>query len=138
MVISMEENVIFLLEDPNAHLLVLGNSGYGKTYFLCRKMEELVRNKKNIFLLDFSHSYAGAELEKNQFRPMEMVEILNPFEESFDWIFEGRGLVSDLTDALVKVLGIRSYYQKKLLRQGMKLTLGCKGGFYGPVPHGTT
>ena len=129
MINDMEGNAILLSENPNAHTLVLGNSGYGKTYFLCRRMEELIASGKTVFLLDYSQSYAEAELVKNQFRPMEMVEILDPLETDLDWIYDGREFVSDLTDALVKVLGIRSYYQKKLLRQGMKLTLDSKKSF---------
>ena len=129
MINDMEGNAILLSENPNAHTLVLGNSGYGKTYFLCRRMEELIASGKTVFLLDYSQSYAEAELVKNQFRPMEMVEILDSLETDLDWIYDGREFVSDLTDALVKVLGIRSYYQKKLLRQGMKLTLDSKKSF---------
>lgn len=129
MILDMENNVISLLEKPNSHLLVLGNSGYGKTYLLCREMEELIDKGHKIFLLDYSCSYTKAELVKNQFRSMEMVEILNPLEESFDWIFEEGDLVSDLADALVKVMGIRSYYQKKLLRQGLILTFASERVF---------
>ncbi len=132
MINDIEGNAIRLSENPNAHVLVLGNSGYGKTYFLCRRMEELVASGKTIFLLDYSQSYAEVELVKNQFRPMDMVEILDPLEEDFGWIYEGGEVVSDLTDALVKVLGIRSYYQKKLLRQGIKLTLSSKKIFTFP------
>lgn len=119
MINDMEGHGILLSEEPNGHILVLGNSGYGKTYFLCRRMEELIASGKTIFLLDYSHSYAETELVKNQFRSIEKVEILDPSEESFDWIYEGKEFVSDLTDALIKVLGIRSYYQKKLLRKGL-------------------
>ena len=45
MIIS-EKNKILLLDKPNGHLLVLGMSGSGKTFFLCRKIEDAMRSGK--------------------------------------------------------------------------------------------
>lgn len=41
-----EDHVIKISKIPNAHVLILGKSGEGKTYFCCRKIEEDLREGK--------------------------------------------------------------------------------------------
>ena len=50
MLICEKQNIINLTERPNGHLLVLGKSGTGKTYFLCRKIENEIENGKRILI----------------------------------------------------------------------------------------
>lgn len=57
-------NKIKLSETPNSHLMILGQSGMGKTFFLCRKMEEAINIGKSILIMDFSGSYTLQELKK--------------------------------------------------------------------------
>lgn len=64
---DMEKNNIKLIEKPNGHMLVLGQSGAGKTYFMCRRMEEDRNNGKNILVFDYSGSYTRKEFEKINF-----------------------------------------------------------------------
>ena len=40
MILDMEKNTLHLSEIPNSHLLVMGQSGSGKTYYCNRKIEE--------------------------------------------------------------------------------------------------
>ena len=56
MLMDKENHVIKIREIPNAHLLILGKSGEGKTYFCCRKMEENLRDGKNVIIFDYSNS----------------------------------------------------------------------------------
>lgn len=129
MLICKEENVINLTEKPNGHLLVLGQSGTGKTYFLCRKMEEKIQQRKRIMVWDYSASYTDSELEKNQFRADE--KILNPNKFELKWVYRGSALQSALLNALVNSLKISSYYQKKLLKEALtdKEIRNDRGGF---------
>ena len=59
------EATIHLLNTPNAHELYLGKSGSGKTWAICRRVEELYSFGKKILILDYSGSYTVEELEKS-------------------------------------------------------------------------
>lgn len=119
MLISEEGYAIKLTEKPNGHLLILGLSGTGKTYFLCRKMEEDVNNGKRIIVWDYSASYSDSELEKNQFGGTGEIKIFNPCKSELKWIYRGSDLQSALINAIVNSLKITSYYQKKLLKEAL-------------------
>ena len=49
---DQEGNTINLSENPNGHLLVLGRSGAGKTYFYCRKIEAEIEKGKKLYIFD--------------------------------------------------------------------------------------
>lgn len=119
MIRDLEKRKIKICEKPNAHLLILGKSGEGKTYFCCRKIEEKVQEGKSILVFDYSSSYSLSELCKCKFRYTENIRILNPFEEEIDFMFEMNGLESAALDSFVNALRILSYYQKKLLREAI-------------------
>ena len=130
---DFEGNCIYLSQNPNSHLLILGKSGYGKTYFLCRQMEEKISEKKKIFLIDYSGSYTKSELEKNNFRFCNKVDIINPYEMTLQWDYSKPNLSSALIDTLINVLNIRSYYQKKLLNEGILSVLSINNFFSIPL-----
>ena len=119
MLMDKENHVIKIREIPNAHLLILGKSGEGKTYFCCRKMEENLRDGKNVIIFDYSNSYSTLELCKCKFRYAESVRIFNPLEKRTDFVFGMDRLESALVDSFVNALRILSYYQKKLLREAI-------------------
>lgn len=134
MLICENQNIINLTETPNGHLLVLGKSGTGKTYFLCRKIENEVENGKRILVLDYSASFTDLELAKSKFQIKDNVRIINPFGSKIKWIHRGADLRAALLDALTKSLKICSYYQKKLLKEvlaGEEMSNG-RGGFTFP------
>lgn len=116
-----EGNTINLSEDPNGHLLVLGRSGAGKTYFSCRKIETEMEKRKKIYVFDYSSSYSLNELKKNKFKYMDNTKISNPLNEPLNWIFSGNDIKKLLSDALLRGLRIRSYYQKKLLSKAIAM-----------------
>lgn len=115
----MEGNLIKFSRIPNEYILVLGSSGMGKTYFLCRKMEEAIQQKKRIVIFDYSESYSMQELKKNQMKCMEKVTILDPTKEPVCFTFSAENVKSGLSNALFKVLVRCGYYQKKLLREAV-------------------
>lgn len=129
MIRDREDNEVKLSEKQNAHLLILGCSGSGKTYFVCRKLEQEVKRGKKIIVFDYSQSYTLPELRKAGFRYLDKVRTLNPLIIKMNWNFNGENLQSDLVTAVVKSLGIESYYQKKLLREAIKQVLETKGTF---------
>ena len=133
MIIS-EKNKILLLDKPNGHLLVLGMSGSGKTFFLCRKIEDAMRSNKKIFVFDYSASYTDSEVAKNLFHTNADLQILNPFESELEWEYRGYNLSAAVLNALTKSLNIESYYQKKLLKEALSEKEICneRGGFSFP------
>ena len=47
-----EKMCIYLSQKPNEHLLILGQSGTGKTYFGVRRIEEAIRNNnRSLYLI---------------------------------------------------------------------------------------
>ena len=43
MIVDTENNYIYLAETPNSHLLIMGQSGSGKTYYCNRKIEQEIQ-----------------------------------------------------------------------------------------------
>ena len=119
MLMDRENHVIKIRQIPNAHILILGKSGEGKTYFCCRKIEEEIQDGKSVFIFDYSSSYSIPELIKCKFGYVECVRILNPFEEEIDFMFGMNGLESAALDSFVNALRVRSYNQKNLLREAI-------------------
>lgn len=114
-----ENHLIKICKTPNSHILILGKSGEGKTYFCCRKIEEDLEEGKKVIILDYSNSYSLPELYKCKFRYAESIQILNPFEKKTDFMFGVSGMESALSDLFINTLRILSYYQKKLLREAI-------------------
>ena len=129
MIKDMDGNSINLLENPNGHMLVLGQSGSGKTYFMCRKMEESIKNKKSILVFDYSGSYTRKEFEKNKFCIGNTMMFVNPCELPVKWEFRREGIENVIADVLIRVLPVGSYYQKKLLREAVKRLFDIFGAF---------
>lgn len=119
MLMDKENHEIKICKTPNPHILILGKSGEGKTYFCCRKIEEEIQDGKSVLIFDYSKSYSLPELHKCKFRYSESVRIFNPLEKRTDFIFGMDRIESALVDSFVNALRILSYYQKKLLREAI-------------------
>lgn len=119
MLTDMEGNLIRLSQKPNGHLLILGQSGMGKTYFACRKIEEDMEKNQIILIFDWSGSYTQEELEKNRFVTDDKTAVFLSSKASMVWRFRGDGLKGILTSALIKILKILSVYQRRLLQEAM-------------------
>ena len=120
MLMDLEKNRIQLFSKPNGHLLVLGKSGMGKTFYICRKVEEEVENGHFVMLFDFSSSYSNKELEKAKFKYPGKIDILNPMQDIIHVVISERNFIVTILDALIKSLYIGSYYQKKLLKEAIE------------------
>ena len=119
MLMDKENHEIKICKTPNPHILILGKSGEGKTYFCCRKIEEEIQDGKSVLIFDYSKSYSLPELHKCKFCYSESVRIFNPLEKRTDFIFGMDRIESALVDSFVNALRILSYYQKKLLREAI-------------------
>lgn len=119
-------NEIIMAEQPNGHLLVMGASGTGKSYFLCRRLEELIQQGRKVIVIDFSGSYTYEELAKNKFRGMKFTSILNPYVQNMTWTSGIREFAYELTESLLAAFNIQSFYQRELLLEAINMR--CRYG----------
>lgn len=55
---------VHLVSVPNSHEAYIGKSGMGKTWAICRRMEEFSLSEKKTLVLDWSGSFSEKELKK--------------------------------------------------------------------------
>lgn len=116
MILKHRSQEIILSKTPNPHLLVWGSSGMGKTYFLCRKLEEESKTKRKTLVIDYTGSYTREELKKAHFE-LPVLEY-NPFQKPLYWSVDAcneQDFASHLTDILVSSLEISGYWQRRIL-----------------------
>lgn len=111
-----ENHEIVLLDKPNGHVVIVGKSGFGKTYFTCRQLEDQYKRGKKSIVFDYSASYTVNELKKNKFCLLDEIMILNPAEEQIIWNLQEDYAETILIAAFINSLQIASYYQKSLLK----------------------
>lgn len=117
---DLDGNRIKLSNTPNSHILVLGTSGYGKTYFCVRKMEEICEDGQSVYVLDISGSYTKEELEKNGFKHWSDTQFFDINSAPFFWISHcnnKENLAEDLGESLSRILKIQSYKQANIIRE---------------------
>lgn len=136
MITDLEGHKVHLTKEGNNHMLVLGNSGQGKTYFLCRMIEKYCEERKRTLILDFSGSYSQAELYEKKFKYSERVRRYNLIDGEFCWMYRALSqeiVALDLNDALLRCLHINSYFQKKLLLDAVIKVLRRSDGLTFPL-----
>ena len=125
MIVDWEGNLIELAEDQNGHVLVLGQSGCGKTYFACREIEESLKQRKRVLVIDYSGSFTRTEMDKNKLKASEVM-MLDPQAETLNWVLDYKNqdqAIYDIADALIFSLKITSYVQRKLIKQCVAETM---------------
>nr|WP_297873913.1 DUF87 domain-containing protein [uncultured Blautia sp.] len=124
MIRDLEKRKIKILHRPNAHFLITGKSGTGKTYYCCRKIEEELKKNKAILLIDFSSSYTEKELQKNKFQYQKSTEIFDISDgKGMKCLLDPRNMAGTVVDSLIHALDIKSYYQKKILNEAIIKTV---------------
>ena len=107
---------IHLQNTPNAHELYLGKSGSGKTWAICRRIEELYSFGKKILIVDYSGSYTIEELKKSGLST-EYLQVIDFTSQKVTFpIMDGSEADADRIVSLGdNVLGINGSLQKKIL-----------------------
>lgn len=120
MIQTMDEMEIRLSGIPNAHLLILGKSGMGKTYFQCQQIEEGMKMALKTLIVDFSGSFTRKELEKFGFKGMEQAEYIDVANSTIHIPFlegEKKWDIERIAKALAEVFNVKGYLQKSLIKQ---------------------
>ena len=120
MIQTMDEMEIRLSGIPNAHLLILGKSGMGKTYFQCQQIKEGMKMALKTLIVDFSGSFTRKELEKFGFKGMEQAEYIDVANSTIHIPFlegEKKWDIERIAKALAEVFNVKGYLQKSLIKQ---------------------
>ena len=136
MIKDLEGHKVHLTKEGNGHMLVLGNSGQGKTYFLCRMLEKYCEERKRVLILDFSGSYSQEELYEKGFKYPEKVQRYNLARGELCWGYRALNherFTVDLIDALFNCFHINSYFQRKLLADAVTKVLRKSDGLTFPL-----
>lgn len=129
---DIEENVVKMCNNPNPHILIWGQSGQGKTYFNCRKIEEAIKLGKQVLIIDYSGSYTKNEFKKNNFIDLNMIDYYYPYEHKFVWSppYESEELlIADLGDTLANIMSVKSFFQRQWLVRSLKKHIGTRHNF---------
>lgn len=117
---DLDGNFIQITDEPNANIIVWGQSGQGKTYFGCRRIEAAVASGKRVLVLDYSGSYTRQELSKKEFSVSEPIRYYDLEKQILSWGYCSQNkekFCADVADSLMVVLKVSSYIQKKWLRK---------------------
>ena len=118
MIKDLEGHEVHIAQEGNGHILVYGNSGQGKTFFLCRLLEEYVERGEKVLIVDFSGSYSDVQLREKNFVYMDQIRRNNLIETELFWHYRLREtdrMCDDIVDALSQVIGCNGYFQIKIL-----------------------
>lgn len=136
MLLDQEGHRIIPAGIPNSHLMVSGQSGCGKTYFLCQKVSEYCMENKKACIIDVSDSYSLKELEKGGFPFIGQVICLDPNLDIVTLSLAAKTIseaAKKIVSALSTAFGIYSYQQKRVLLEVCKKVVDCEGLFSFPV-----
>lgn len=126
---DLDGNNISIDSYENHSELIIGKSGFGKTFYVNRRIEEYAKNGIPVLILDFSGSYTMHELQKaklDQSIPVQMIsmhECLVDIRAGNDSI----EVAENLTDSLGKVLGDIPMMQMQILQEACEKLMQRNG-----------
>lgn len=129
MIRDIERHVLNLRYLPNKHIIMLGSSGYGKTFSANQEVAHRIRDGDRIVVLDNSGSYTLEELARAGNVFGEHFYYCKADEEQFVFSVYSDNIVGTLTDALVEAFEIKSYNQETLLEECCEDLLENRGKF---------
>lgn len=120
-----EGHLIQICTDDNAHLLVTGQTRQGKTYAICRRLEELYEKGVSTLVVDYSGSYTEEELAKHHFKFSDKVVRVDVCNDGLLWDLriKDSSQVAVITDLFMENLRISSYFQRDLLKKAVEKQL---------------
>ena len=110
-----EGNLIKLRSAANEHRLILGKSGYGKTWCCYRMIEEAVDRKKKCMILDYSGSYTEEEQERSKFACQDQTYVFDGSKSGITYWYEGKDVYTAFEEALIKAVPLRGHRQQEML-----------------------
>ena len=119
MICDFERNEIELEYEVNPHILILGSSGYGKTYLNIRLMEQLVRSGRTGIVLDVANSYSIYELRRNQCGIMDRISYCDLESDKYSHNIHCQDIKSAsemIADSIITALELISFNQFSIIR----------------------
>ena len=105
----------------NNHRLILGKSGYGKTWCCYRMIEEAVEQKKKCVIFDYSGSYTMEEQERSKFASRDQTYVFDGNQPGITYWYTGKNVYSAFEEALIVALPFRGHRQREFLHKVMEL-----------------
>lgn len=121
---DQEGNTIEVKGTPmasNNHRLILGKSGYGKTWCCYRMIEEAVEQKKKCVIFDYSGSYTTEEQERSKFASRDQTYVFDGTQPGITYWYAGKNVYSAFEEALIVALPFRGHRQREFLHKVMEL-----------------
>lgn len=121
---DQEGNTIEVKGTPmasNNHRLILGKSGYGKTWCCYRMIEEAVEQKKKCVIFDYSGSYTMEEQERSKFACKDQTYVFDGTQPGITYWYTGKNVYSAFEEALIVALPFRGHRQREFLHKVMEL-----------------
>lgn len=125
-----EGHIIEICRIGNGHVMVYGNTGQGKTFLLCRMLEDYCRKKKKVLIIDFSGSYTDKELKEKGFLYQNRIRRYDLNNGRMQWVHQTSDkklFLNDVADALLEILRCKSYFQRKLLIEAIERVMKHEG-----------
>lgn len=120
MICDFERNEIVLEYEVNPHILILGSSGYGKTYLNIRLMEHLVRTGQTGIVLDAANSYSVSELKRNKCGIMRRIFYFDLKTDAYCHRIHCQNTEKScemIADSIITALKPYGFYQKDIIRR---------------------
>lgn len=126
---DLEGHEVQLAYIPNRHMILLGKSGYGKTYGANREAAHRIRDGDKIAILDVSGSYTKEELKRagNVFGNHICYRRMN--EDTVVFPVYSDNFSGTIIEALIEAFEITSYNQEKILSESCEEIVEDTGVF---------
>lgn len=114
----------------NNHRLILGKSGYGKTWCCYRMIEEAVEQKKKCVIFDYSGSYTMEEQERSKFASRDQTYVFDGNQPGITYWYTGKNVYSAFEEALIVALPFRGHRTAGVSAQSDGTSKGTGEGAY--------
>ncbi len=124
---DVEGNKVTIVEKSNRHILVIGKTGYGKTYWLLKRLHQIIATGKKVMILDFAGSYIEELIREDNPEIVKKMRFIS-FKSGNGMVWKNvhaseKSFVDEISDILIKLLKINSIYQAKLIERSVELLM---------------